>query len=98
MSSLHMRRSVPVAVLGTVFCITLAGCGKPEVAAPEPRPVRTMVVAGASAGEASTYTGEIRSRYETDLGFQVGGRLVNRAVDVGAIVKKGAVLARIDPT
>ena len=56
------------------------------------------MVVGGSAGQASTYTGEIRSRYETDLSFQVGGKLINRAVDVGANVKKGAVLARLDPT
>ena len=44
----------------------------------------------APAAEARTYTAEIRSRYETDLSFQVGGKLVSRAVDVGATVKKGA--------
>jgi RND family efflux transporter MFP subunit len=84
--------------LGAVCCVLIAACGKEEAPAAEPRPVRSLVVIGGSLGEAITYTGEIRSRYETDLSFQVGGKLVNRAVDVGAAVKKGAVLARIDPT
>jgi len=79
-------------------CLLLSACGKKEAPAAPPRPVRTVVVAGGATGEASTYTAEIRSRYETDLAFQVGGKVVSRAVDVGAPVKKGEVLARIDPT
>ncbi len=52
----------------------------------------------APATDSATYTAEIRSRYETDLSFQVGGKLVNRAVDVGATVKKGQLLAQLDQT
>ncbi len=85
-------------ILVTALCVSIASCAKHEAPPAEPRPVRTFVVVGGSSGEASTFTGEIRSRYETDLSFQVGGKLVSRAVDVGANVKKGAVLARIDPT
>jgi multidrug efflux system membrane fusion protein len=98
MKGLHMRHPALTAVVTAVFCVTTASCSKEEAPPAPPRPVRTIVVAGGSAGESSTYTGEIRSRYETDLSFQVGGKLVHRAVDVGANVKKGAVLARIDPT
>lgn len=93
-----MRDSVLSAVFGTALCLMLASCGKEQVPAPEPRLVRSIVVSSASGDQANMYTGEIRSRYETDLSFQVGGKLVDRAVDVGANVKKGAVLARIDPT
>jgi membrane fusion protein, multidrug efflux system len=98
MKGLNMRHSTLMAVLGTAFCLSLVSCGKKEVPPAEPRPVRTVVVSGGSSAEASVYTGEIRSRYETDLSFQVGGKVVDRAVDVGANVKKGEVLARIDPT
>lgn len=76
----------------------LAACGKEPAAAAEPRPVRSTLVAAASLGQATTYTAEIRSRYETDLSFQVGGKLVSRSVDVGAPVRKGDVLARVDQT
>lgn len=98
MKDFNMRHSMLVAVAVAAFCVSITSCGKHEAPPPEPRPVRTVVVIGGSLGQASTYTGEIRSRYETDLSFQVGGKLVNRAVDVGANVKKGTVLARIDPT
>jgi multidrug efflux system membrane fusion protein len=57
-----------------------------------------MVVTGGSLGENATYTAEIRSRFETDLSFQVGGKLIRRDVDVGAAVKRGQVLAQLDQT
>jgi len=81
-----------VAVLGLGSC-----GGKPEPA-PLIRPVRALLVTGGANAESATYTAEIRSRYETDLSFQVGGKLVNRAVDVGSTVKKGQVLAQLDQT
>ncbi|GAB1391911.1 efflux RND transporter periplasmic adaptor subunit [Rhodocyclaceae bacterium] len=43
------------------------------------------------------YSGEVRARVETTLGFRVGGKIVERLVDVGAHVKPGQVLARLDP-
>jgi membrane fusion protein, multidrug efflux system len=91
-----MVTRIPVIVI--TGCLLATACSKKEAPVVEPRPVRSIVVSGGSPGEAVTYTGEIRSRYETDLSFQVGGKITNRAVDVGANVKKGALLARIDPT
>jgi RND family efflux transporter MFP subunit len=76
----------------------LAACGKKEDAAPVKveRPALTHVV-GAQAGEGgSVYSGEIRARHEAQLGFRVGGKLVERLVDAGAVVKAGQPLARLD--
>jgi membrane fusion protein, multidrug efflux system len=84
-------------VLGTCAVLAVA-CGREEPPKAEPRPVRTTVVAAAAAGGMTEYTAEIKSRYETDLSFQVGGKVVNRAVDAGAVVTKGTVLAQLDPT
>lgn len=47
------------------------------------------------AAEAA-YSGEVRARIEAPLGFRVGGKLVERRVDVGAQVKAGQPLARLD--
>jgi len=55
------------------------------------------VVLGERAdANAATYSGEVRSRYETPLGFRIGGKIAARLVDVGARVKAGDVLARLD--
>jgi multidrug efflux system membrane fusion protein len=75
----------------------LAGCGK-EAPPPEPaRPVLTRVL-GENAGDAQrSYSGEVRSRYETALAFRIPGKISARLVDTGALVKAGQALARLDP-
>jgi RND family efflux transporter MFP subunit len=79
------------AVLG------LAACSKHEPPPPTPRAVIAQVVGAKPAEGANVYSGEVRARHENDLAFRVGGKVVARYVDVGATVKKGAELARLDP-
>jgi RND family efflux transporter MFP subunit len=43
-------------------------------------------------------TGDIQARVSSELSFRVSGRVTERLVDVGAHVKAGDVLARLDPT
>ena len=45
----------------------------------------------------TAYAGEIRAREESALSFRVGGNLVRREVDVGDEVKRGQLLAELDP-
>ncbi|MBZ0145146.1 MAG: efflux RND transporter periplasmic adaptor subunit, partial [Rhodocyclaceae bacterium] len=58
--------------------------------------VRVMKVDGAAASGSLTFPCEVRARYESRLGFRLGGKLVERRIDVGAAVKRGQVLARLD--
>lgn len=75
----------------------LAACGK-QVPSPEPsRPVLTHILGASPGNGAATYSGEVRSRYETQLGFRIPGKISARLVDAGALVKAGDVLARLDP-
>jgi multidrug efflux system membrane fusion protein len=75
----------------------LAGCGKPE-GAPEPvRPVQLAQVTLGAMAETAGFAGEVKPRHETDLAFRIGGKIVARNADVGARVRKGQVLARLDP-
>jgi multidrug efflux system membrane fusion protein len=76
----------------------LCACGAEQVPEVPARPVRSVLVTGGSSGESTTYTAEIRSRFETDLSFQVGGKIIRRDVDVGATVKRNQVLAQLDQT
>jgi RND family efflux transporter MFP subunit len=91
-----MRRPSTLAATLLAIAVTIAGCSKPSPA-PEPlRAVRTIVVEPASAGATFAYAGEIRARVESKLSFRVGGKLLERSVDPGAIVHAGQVLARLD--
>ena len=80
-----------------VACAALLGaCDRPSAKAPETRPVRTVTVDPKPIEDDRQAIGEVRARYESDLGFRVGGKVTARLVDIGVSVKKGAVLARLD--
>lgn len=86
----------PVLLLALSFFL-LAACGR-EVPKPEPlRPVLTQVLGDTAGSEVVSYSGEVRSRHETQLGFRIPGKISARLVDAGALVKPGDVLARLDP-
>ncbi len=73
-----------------------AACSKP-VPAPEPvRAVRTMTVTSGVAGGSHEFAAEVRARTESRLSFRVGGKMVNRQVDVGQRVRAGQTLAQLD--
>src|SRR5882762_2970744 len=75
----------------------LAACHGKQEASPDIRPVRTAVVGAGQYGDDLSYTGEIRARHESDLGFQVAGKLIARPAEIGASVTAGTVLAQLDP-
>ena len=75
----------------------LAACSKEAPAPVAPRPVLTRLVVDNAGESLRSYSGEVRSRYETALAFRIPGKLVARLVDTGAVVKAGQVLARLDP-
>jgi RND family efflux transporter MFP subunit len=55
-------------------------------------------IAVTSAAEVRAYAGVVRARYETDLGFRVAGKIIERLVNVGDRIDKDQVLARLDLT
>lgn len=77
--------------------LLLGACGNTKTAEEPVRPVLAMQVQPGASGGRDVYSGELRARYEADLGFRVGGKMVARLVDAGATVRKGQVLARLDP-
>jgi multidrug efflux system membrane fusion protein len=95
-----MKLNVLLLVLASV----LAGCGKesaPSTKTEPPKigqPALTLVVGAVVSDSGNVYSGEIRARHETQLGFRIGGKIIERLVDAGARVKPGQVLARLDPT
>jgi RND family efflux transporter MFP subunit len=96
----NLRSTVPAslgAMLSTGLLLLLAACSKEEPKAEEVRPVRAIVVGSSDIDVNAEFAGEVRPRVESRLGFQVGGKIVARKVDVGTVVKRGQVLMQIDP-
>nr|WP_315595015.1 efflux RND transporter periplasmic adaptor subunit [uncultured Cupriavidus sp.] len=77
----------------------LAACtDKPASEQSDARPVRTVVVGRSNGTIGANYSGEIRARYESQLGFRTAGKIVARMVEVGSHVKRGQPLLQLDPT
>jgi membrane fusion protein, multidrug efflux system len=62
------------------------------------RPVKTAVLGPASRQRTLTYSGVVRPRIESAIGFRVSGKLVERFVNVGDRVEVGQLIARLDDT
>lgn len=75
----------------------LGACSKTPETQPLPHPVLVQTVQLSPAATVNAYTGDVRARHEADLGFRIGGKLIERRVDVGASVRRGQTLARLDP-
>ncbi|MFM0067732.1 efflux RND transporter periplasmic adaptor subunit [Paraburkholderia aspalathi] len=94
--SARLRRAAFALALAGM--VTLAACSKKEAAAPAPRPVVAVAVhADGSAAAAASLPGEVQARYSTPLSFRVGGKIIERRVRLGDVVKNGQIVARLDP-
>lgn len=77
--------------------LLLAACSRP---APPEEPVRSvkLLAVGVGALQSSLeYSGEVRARVESRLGFRVAGKIVQRQAELGQRVRAGQVLAQLDP-
>lgn len=85
----------PVRIACLAALTILAACSAKKEETLPPRPVLWMTVEPVlSQGE--KIVGFVAPRYTTDLAFRVGGRMTERPVHVGDIVKKDETIATID--
>ena len=90
------QKNSTLALLIALAAVT-AGCSKPAPKIEEVRPVRAMQLGAQRAEVAAEFSGDVRARVESRLGFRVGGKIIARKVDVGTVVKRGQVLMQLDP-
>lgn len=90
-----MRFSCRIVAICALAFVT--GCEKPPEAVQGPRPVRVMTIQDTRALSDRTLPGRAKATQEVNLAFRVSGPLVELPVDVGTEVKKGDVVAQIDP-
>jgi RND family efflux transporter MFP subunit len=86
------------SIIALTVAIAVAGCqGEASPVHQVERPVQVQRVAFAREQASRDFVGVVRARYETDLGFRVGGKIVTRVVNVGDRVQTDDVVARLDP-
>lgn len=92
-----------IPATGLALCtLLLVACGDRQQASESqaalPRLVTVKKVSLGDTPAERRYSGEVRARYESTVGFRVGGKLTERLVDAGTRVRPGQALARLDPT
>lgn len=90
-TSLRLASPVLLAVL-------LTACSQPSTTVEEVRPVRVVTASQNGSVPSYSFAGQIRARTETDLAFRIGGKIITKLVNSGEHVKKGQLLARLDPS
>ncbi|MCW5300219.1 efflux RND transporter periplasmic adaptor subunit [Herbaspirillum lusitanum] len=90
------KKYMGMALSGALIA-TLAACSKPAPPPATAPRVASFTVQNVEHDSAS-YTGVVHARTESNLGFRVPGKIVERLVDPGELVKRGQALFKLDST
>ena len=89
-----MKKKFLAGIIAVNFL--LAGCDE-EVVVPKSPLVKVQKITLTNAAQEENYSGVVKGRYETNLSFQVGGKIISRNVQTGSVVRAGEVLMTLDP-
>lgn len=89
--------TLPFLIALLALLTVISGCSKPVPKVEEIRPVRAIKLGAQQAEVVAEFSGDVRARVESRLGFRVGGKIAARKVDVGTLVARGQVLMQLDP-
>lgn len=93
------HRNLPFLAVAGLLPVVLAACSD-ATSSIDPRTQAPLVRVGAVEAAAQverSFTGVVAARVQSDLGFRVPGKILERLVDTGQAVKRGQPLMRIDP-
>jgi RND family efflux transporter MFP subunit len=88
-----MKNKVIYLILSSIF---LGACEKAPEVVPPAKPALVAIVKKSEDSGAMILVGEVKSRYESNQSFRINGKIIERKVEVGSLVKKGQILVRLD--
>jgi len=101
MKKIPIKKIYLFPVIGAVIVIAAVSMvlkKPPEEEPPAPpRLVQTVTVSPSTADNSAVLTGEVRAENEAGIGFQVDGKMVDRLVSLGDVIRPGQVVALLDP-
>jgi RND family efflux transporter MFP subunit len=89
--------SVLVILLTLTLFFPLSCSDKEQVTEEIIRPVRYTQVFSTGSDRMRSFSGSVRSEEESKLSFKVSGTIINLPVKLGDVVKKGQLIAQLDP-
>lgn len=98
--SVHSRqpRILTFSWLACAALIALSGCRDKPVREAIERPVLFTEIVEPHQALHGRFAGSIQPQYEVPLGFRVAGRIATRQAEVGKAVRKGDLLATLEPS
>jgi multidrug efflux system membrane fusion protein len=90
------RHATPTA-LALAALLSLNACQKPAPVAPLPREVVVLPVQAGNGAQRLTLPAQVQARFSTPMSFRVAGPIIERRVHLGDTVRKGDIVARLDP-
>lgn len=94
---MFLHRSFALSLI-TLLPFTLIGCSGHQTTDPRTQaPLVSVALVQPGTAESLSLTGVVAARVQSDLGFRVSGKVVERLVDAGQTVKRGQALMKIDP-
>ena len=88
----------PLRLLLPLLALHLSACEQEPAKTDFVRPVRAAKVQDVEGFVERSFPGKAAATQEINLAFQVPGKLIKRPVDVGSEVKKGDLIAALDPS
>jgi RND family efflux transporter MFP subunit len=86
----------PRILAAALIAATVAGCDQPGPAASQPRAVRAVTVERRATGQTLSLTGHVRAKDQVSVAFRLDGRVLERPVTVGDVLRPGQIIARLD--
>lgn len=95
--ALHELKKRSITMVCLLLCVSLlSACAKKEPEKEIVRTVKTLTITQNASAAMDEFSGEIRARVESKLGFRVSGKIMERRVDVGDMVSPHQVLMQLD--
>jgi RND family efflux transporter MFP subunit len=94
------RHAIPFVFVVGLLSLVLAACSD-ATSSTDPRTQLPLVRVGTveiSTTAERSFSGIVAARVQSDLGFRVSGKILERLVDTGQPVTRGQPLMRIDPS
>lgn len=93
------RQSARATAAVVLFAAAWSGCTRPPETTPveRPRPVKVLALHNGGMAREVEYPGQIVAVRQSRKSFDVAGRIVEMRVKEGQVIRKGEVLARLNP-
>ena len=96
---MSQRRALPFLVVSLVpFAVAACHNATTSIDPRTQTPLVRVATVQTSAQAERSFTGIVAARVQSDLGFRVPGKVLERLVDTGQTVTRGQALMRIDPS